>query len=175
MHKSLVMLQLCLDHGWKAEVETNAEETQVVYRVFALRGQETLVVEYHDTKLIRGDYTYGSNYKLKLNWKNQIVKLVEGKPDPKRLAGSTDIEEARYVPWTAESTDEEVLKSVVGCEIAWVRKFDGELLTGRIPVDREHKHLRLVHSKGAEPKRILEWADPFGFHAVHLDAIVQVS
>jgi hypothetical protein len=177
LHKSFSMMELCLAEGWKAEVKTNftgafiAEGVPVLlYKLYAMRQQETLVVEYHDSKLIRGDYTYGSSYKLKLNWKNQIVKLVTGKPDPKHLAGSADLEDGKYVPWTPESTEDEILRAVRGCTVTWVRQLDGELLSAQVPA---HRTLKISTTKAG--KRNLEWADPFGFHAVRLDSIVQVS
>ena len=164
------MMDLCLNNGWKAEVKTDISGEEIVYKMYAMRQQETLIVEYQDTKLIRGDYAYGSAYKLKLNWKNQITKLVTGKPDPKRLAGSADIEDSKYVPWTPESTDEEILRSVRGCTVTWIRQLDGEVLSAVVPA---HRTLKVSTTKAGN--RNLEWADPFGFHAVRLDSIVQVS
>jgi len=175
MHKSFVMMELCLAEGWKAEVQTNLIGSPWIYKLYAMRQQETLIVEYHDTKLIRGNYSYGSSYKLKLNWKNQITKLVTGKPDPKHLAGSADIEDSRYVPWTPESTDDEILKAVQGCTVTWIRSLDNELVSATVPVDREKKHIKVSRVKSDPSKRNLEWADPYGFHAVRLDSIVQVS
>lgn len=180
MHKSEAMMQECLANEWKAQVKPEVTGAfiaeglpEIYYRLYAIRGNETLIVEWRNNLMQGASYTYGSNYSLKLNWKNQVMKLVTGKPDPKRL-DVAEAEESKYVPWDTETSDEDVIASVKGCTISWVRSIDKEVCTAMVPIDRERQSLKVSRAKSDPSKRFLEWVDPFGFHAVYLDQIIQV-
>jgi hypothetical protein len=71
-----------------------------------------------------------------------------------------------------------VLASVIGCKISWIRSIDREICDAYIPAyrgDERDKHLRILESPPNSGKRVLEWVDVTGFHAVRLDSIIEVS
>lgn len=180
-HKSNDLQQICLAHEWKAqikpEIPPGAKPEEIVWNLYALRGKETLHVTWLGNRMQGATYTYGETYCLKLNWRNQVLKLITGKPDPRKLKGDNTekLMADRYVPWDAETPDEKIIAAVIGCKISWIRSIDREICDATIPPDRTRKHLRIIESPPNSGRKVLEWADPFGFHAVRLDSIIEVS
>lgn len=178
-HKSGKLLQECIENGWQAQVKLsepipqNPEE--IVWNLYAIRGKETLHVQWVGNRMQPATYTHGEAQRLTLYWRNQVVKKVTGKPDLTKLKGEdTDrLIETRYVPFDADTPADKVLAEVRGCEITWIRTLDNLICKATIPAHLEAKHLRVKECNSG--KRILEWADPYGFHAVHLDRIINVS
>jgi hypothetical protein len=180
-HKSEEMMQTCLANEWKAQVKpeipVSGNPDEYVWKLFALRGKETLAVTWTGNKLTGATYTYGEHHRLTLTWRNQVAKLITGKPNPRRLKGTdTDkLIETRYVPWDKDTPNERILAQVSGCTITYVRTIDREVITADVPVAIYAKHFRIIESPPNSGRKVLEWVDPYGFRAVRLDSIIDVS
>lgn len=172
-------MQECIDNGWKVQIKLDQpvpeDPAEIVWNLYALRGKETLHVQWLGNRMQPATYTHGETHRLTFYWRNQVMKKVTGKPDLTKLKGvDTDrLIEDRYVPFDADTPAEKVLAEVRGCEITWIRKLDGEILKAVVPSHLDAKHLQIKQCNSG--KRVLEWADPYGFHAVHLDRIINVS
>lgn len=173
-------MQTCLANGWKAQVKPDIQGTSpedIVWNLYALRNKETLHVPWLGNRMQPATYTYGDAYRLTLNWRNQVLKLVVGKPDPRKLKGkdAEKLVETRSVPWDQESEDTEILLIFSGkaIEISWIRAIDQEIVTG--VVDGSNKFLKVKESPPNSGRKVLEWADSYGFHVVRLDSIIEVG
>lgn len=105
------------------------------------------------------------------------MKLLAGRPDPRRLETKSqeDLLQTRYVPWKEETPALEVMVSVLGKQITWVRKLDGEVCSAYVDKQTNlgKKYFRVYETKAG--RRILEWQDREGFHAVGLDQVISVG
>lgn len=183
-HKSNDLLQTCLSNEWKAqikpEIPSSGNSDEIVWNLYAIRNKETLHVAWLGNRMQGATYTYGDAYCLRLNWRNQVLKLITGKPDPRKLKGN-DVDkliEERYVPWDHDTPDDKILASVIGCKISWIRTIDREICDARIPAyhgDQRDKHLRVMESPPNSGRKVLEWVDATGFHAVRIDSIIDVA
>lgn len=179
MHKSEELMQTCLANGWKAQVKPELAENpeEIVWNLYAIRNKETLHVPWLGNRMQAATYTYGEHHRLVLNWRNQVLKLVTGRPDPRKLKGedTEKLIKTRSVPWDEESNDIEILLYFSGkaIEISWIRAIDREIATG--VVDGSNKFLKVKESPPNSGRRVLEWADAYGFHAVRLDSIINVA
>lgn len=176
-------MQTCLANEWKAQVKpeipVSGNPDEYVWKLFALRGKETLAVTWTGNKLTGATYTYGEHHRLTLTWRNQVAKLITGKPNPRRLRlqDSTDeqLDEMRYVPWAPETPAEKILAEIQGRTITWIRTIDRFVCTAYVPPDRDRRFNRVIESPPNSGRKVLEWTDHTGFHAVRLDAIIDVA
>ena len=193
MHKSEGLNQMCLANDWKTqivpEIPESGEPSEIVWNLYAVRGKETLQVTWLGNRMEGATYTYGESYRLSLWWRNQVAKLITGKPDPRKLlrgaekkeggsrAVTQEIEEGREVPWQADTPAIEILLAVLGKQVTWVRRIDGEILSDVIDhhSNQGSKYFRVIEMPPNSGQRVLEWTNTGGFHAVRLDAIVDVS
>lgn len=181
MHKSEQMMQTCLANGWKAQVKPeipeDADPGGILWKLYALRNKETIQCTWLGNRMQGALYTHGDNHRLILNWRNQVLKLITGKPDLRKLKGE-DIEkliETRYVPWSYDTPSDKILAELIGRKITWIRSIDREICNAIVSIDRERRFLKLKESPPNSGRRVLEWADTYGFHAVRLDSIIDVS
>lgn len=182
-HKSERMMQECLANGWKAQVKPEIPESgnpdEFVWKLYALREKETLQCTWLGNRMQGATYTYGEHYRRFLNWRNEVMKFVTGKPNPRKLRVNTpeNIEEAHWVPWEKDAPAFEIMQAVLRKEITWWNSFSGETTTAFVNVDIREKgsarHFRVYQAKSG--RRLVEWADNLGFHAVALDSIINVA
>lgn len=175
-HKSERIKQVALSNGWKAEVvpklhvfEQTSDPSDIEWHVYAIREKETLHVIYRGNRYISGAYSYGS-YRQSPARSGAVIRLLTGKPNPRWLDAL-----AVRVPWEPDAPALDIMKAVYGRSITWIRKIDQEICEARIDkeVNRGNKYFRLSESKAG--RRILEWQDREGFHAVGLDQIIDVN
>lgn len=182
-HKSERLKQVALANGWKAQVvpklekyEQSGDPAAIEWHVYAMREKETVHVFYIGNRFISSKYTYGSYCQYPAR-SGSVVKLLTGKPDPRKLEGSSaiDLLDSRVVPWRDDTPALEVMLAVLGKTITWVRKIDGEICQAHVDksLNLGKKYFRLYESKAG--RRILEWQDREGFHAVGLDQIIDVG
>lgn len=181
-HKSERIKVAALSNGWKAEVvpklhkfEKSGEPSDIEWHVYAMRDKETVHVMYLGNRFISSTYSYG-NHKQYPARSGSVLRLLAGKPDPRKLEGTPDVLlESRRLPWEEDAPALDVMLAVLGKTISWVRKLDGEVCTAH--VDKQTNlgkpYFRVKETNTG--RRILEWQDREGFHAVGLDQIVNVG
>lgn len=182
-HKSERIKVAALSSGWKAEVvpklhkfEKSGNPGDIEWHVYAMRDKETIHVMYLGNRFISSTYSYG-NYKQYPARSGSVLRLLAGKPDPRKLEGASveSLLESRSLPWNEETPAMDVMLAVLGKSITWVRKIDGEVCTAH--VDKQTNlgkpYFRLYESKTG--RRILDWQDREGFHSVGLDQIIDVG
>lgn len=181
-HKSEVMMQQALANDWKAQVKPTIPDSklfdEIVWDLYCVRDKETLHVQWTGNRLT--DATYGFyDKKVKPTHKAAVLKLIEGRPTFRGVSKETTKEisaEDRDLPFKLDSPALDILKSVIGREITWVRQFDGEICEGFVPKlkNTNPKFLRVFEARTSR-RRILEWSDAEGFHAVALEQIIGVA
>lgn len=181
-HKSERIKQIAVSEGWKAEVipnlaryEKTGDPGKIEWNVYAIRDKESIHVLYQGNRFITSTYSYG-NRRLYPARSGGVIRLLQGKPDPRKLDGQPKrLLESRQVPWKEDSPALEVLSAVIGKTITWVRKIDGEMCSAYVDkgVNLGKPYFRLYESKSG--RRILDWQDREGFHSVALDQIIDVS
>jgi hypothetical protein len=183
-HKSEQMMQTALAHGWKAQVKptipASALYDEIVWDLYCVRGPETLHVSWTGDRQQEGTYTYG-DYTTSPTRRQQVVAILTGKPNPKKLnrEETKALLEDRSVPWVHDTPAIEILLSIMNKDIKWIRRFDGQVCEATVQIDKQSKagmkYFRVIESPPHSNRRVLEWADMFGFHAVGLDQIIDVS
>lgn len=182
-HKSERIKQAALEHGWKAEVvprlhryEKSNNPSDIEWHVYAMRDKETMHVIYLGNRFISSTYSYGK-YKQFPARSGSVLRLLAGKPDPRRLEASSaaDLLQSRSVPWDNETPALEVLLSVIGKTITWIRLLDQEVCSAYIEKSTNigKPYFKISESKAG--RRILEWQDREGFHSVGLEQIINVD
>lgn len=182
-HKSERIKQAALTHGWKAEVvpklhryEKSGDVSDIEWHVYAMRDKETMHVTYLGNRFISSTYSYGS-YKQYPARSGSVLRLLAGKPDPRKLEGSDPVHlmESRSVPWEEDTPALEIMLAVLGRTITWVRKIDGEICTAYLDrtTNTGKTYFRVTQTKAG--RRILEWQDREGFHSVGLEQIINVG
>ena len=174
-------MQIALANEWKAkllpDIPLDGNVDEIVWNLHCVRDRETMDVQYRGNRLTESTYSFNGDEPTHPQYRNNVVKILEGKPSIRKLAQSIsteDLVESRSVPWVKDDPAFLILKEVLGREISWVRRLDGVVCTGVI--DRKSnlgsKYFR-VYEKNET--RFLEWTDSEGFHTVRLDAIISVS
>lgn len=196
VHKSENIKQLALANGWKAEVVPDLSEydisgrySDVIYRLYAIRGNEDDLVQETIKVVWQGDlqidclYVYGK-YSQKPARKAGVIKLLTGKPqfDQKRMkkAKPQDFEpdgpEDIGVPWEPDSPAIDIMLAVIQAEITWVSHLSGTDKSARVDVNLKEpgsaRNFRVYDAPSG--RRILEWADSLGFHCVAVEDIIRV-
>lgn len=182
-HKSERIKQAALKYGWKSEVvpklhrfEKSGDAADIEWHVYAMREKETIHVMYLGNRFISSTYSYGTHRQYPAR-SGGVLKLLAGKPDPRRLEGSTveSLLEARSLPWQDDTPAMEIMLAVLGKTISWVRKIDGEVCTAHIDKQTNlgKPYFRIKETNNG--RRILEWQDREGFHAAGLDQIINVG
>lgn len=183
-HKSERLMQTALAHGWKAQVKTNIPENmnadEIVWDLYCLRKLETIHVQFLGNRQIGSTYTYAKNYSSNPTHRAAVVALLTGQPNTRRLKiedVQTDIEELRSVPWQKDSPAIEIMLAVLGKDITWVRKIDGEVCRSTVGKRSNlgSRHFRVYESPPQSGQRVLDWTDYEGFHTARIDSIIEVS
>lgn len=182
-HKSERIKHSALSYGWKAEVvpklqryEKSGDPADIEWHVYAMRDKETVHVLYLGNRFVSATYSYGKHKQYPAR-SGAVMKLLAGKPDPRKLEGSDPVQllESRSVPWDDETPALEIMLAVLGRSITWVRKIDGEVCTAYLDkaTNLGKTYFRVSQTKAG--RRILEWQDREGFHSVGLEQIIDVS
>lgn len=182
-HKSERLKQTALSFNWKAEVvpklhryEKSGDASDIEWHVYAMRDKETIHVLYMGNRFISSKYTYGGTYCQYPARTGGVIKLLAGKPDPRRLSGDPgELIESRVVPWDDDTPALDIMLAVLGRTVTWIRQIDGEVCSAYIEKSTNvgKQYFRLTQSKAG--RRILEWQDRQGFHSVGLERIIDVS
>lgn len=179
-HKSEQLMQTALANGWKAQVipdiPLDGNPDEIVWNLYCLRGQEAMHVEYTGNAQTAATYTFGDTKQYPAR-RVAIVKLLTGTPDVRRLnAGDRDIAELRTVPFLMDSPAVDIMMKVVKKNITWINSFTKQAQTAVVNVDLRDpvsaKNFKVYEARSG--RRILEWVDPYGFHAVALEQIINV-
>lgn len=191
-HKSEDMKQLCLANGWKAEVypyladfEKSGDVNDLKWTLYAMRGEEpaleTLKVVWYAELQNECAYTYGEFYKLTPARKAPVIKLITGTPDLKklRIPGAPEIEGPHWGELVLEEdlAAFDIMLAVVNHRIFWINRMTGDEKEAIVSVDLRDagsaRNFRVYEAPNG--RRILEWADAFGFHAVGIDQIYKIT
>ena len=189
-HKSEKVKDAAIEKGWEVQIVTKLdafEMTQDVndieWHLYAMRNKEEyLHVIWIGDKMESGFYTY-RNYRRKLWWRTEVIKVINSTPDPTKMRGlckkysDEEIPNVRNVPWDDDTPAVDIMLAVINRTVKWIRKFDNEICEQLVDVNlgekASAKHFR-VYSTNAG-RRVLEWADALGFHAVGIDQIISVE
>ena len=181
-HKSERIKQAALSYGWRAEVlpklhnyEKSGDPVDIEWHVYAMRDKETIHVLYLGNRFISSTYSYGS-YKLYPARSGGVLKLLAGKPDPRKLEGTAEaLLESRSLPWKEDTPALDIMLAVLGKTISWVRKIDGEICTAHLDKETNLGKAYFRIKQTSSGRRILEWQNREGFHAVGLDQIIGIG
>ena len=181
-HKSERIKQAALSNGWKAQVvpklhryEKSKRVEDIEWHVYAMREKETIHVTYLGNRFISSKYTYGNHIQYPAR-SGAVLRLIAGKPDPRKLEGDAEqLLQSRRVPWNEETPALDVMLAVLGKTITWVRKIDGEVCSSHIDkgTNLGKPYFKVYQSKTG--RRLLDWQDREGFHSVGLDQIIEVN
>ncbi|AEL97983.1 hypothetical protein CL65_gp075 [Mycobacterium phage Patience] len=193
VHKSEEMAAHAEKYGWRTAVRTDLEHYEetgnvedIKWILFAIRGeedkQEILKVRWWGDLQESAFYKYG-DYSLRPARKAPVLKLIEGQPNPKKFrkeekkskpATVEDKLAGKSVPWEGDDSPAfDILLGVIGHTITWIGS-DGEERTQSCPKASNlgKAHFKVKTTKAG--KRVLEWANSFGFHACYVDSIIVV-
>jgi hypothetical protein len=179
-HKSEQLMQVALSNGWKAQlipdIPLDGNVDEIIWNLYCIRDRETMQVKYVGNRLADATHTFHGNVSHP-QYKGNVVKLLESKPSLRKIKNSdpnADLTEVRSVPWVKDDPAFLILQEVLGREIHWIRRLDGELCSAT--VDRKYNQgSRFFRVYEKNSTRFLEWIDVHGFHSVRLDDIVDVS
>ena len=181
------------EFGWNAKVSSPSEDE---VRLFARRGDsETLNFVWID-----GCWSGESHYtlageKIKCHNLSAASRIAQGKPDPDRLRKATrklkrqtgidysrgpisdsDIDSLRgFLPFDAESSDDEIEAVLHRKTITWVNTVSGQVQDSvRVDVDKQFK---IVRKNGNEKIRAdyITFSTDEGYRSVYLKSIVAVN
>lgn len=184
-HKTVNLKALAIEHGWQAAVlpdtsQFNGDPKTIQWNFYAKRTDEgkdeKVVVRYQGDLLVSATYVYGK-YRLIPARLAGVMRLITGKPDPRKYDGTAAKQEPlRSVPFSVDSPAIDILKGVLDKTVTYQRRIDNEEKEEDVPgTNRTSKHFRVIESPPHSGRRILEFTNRTGFHAVALDQIVNVS
>lgn len=180
-HKSERIKTAAMMHGWNAEVVPKLDEYEktkrvndIEWHVYGMRDKETIHVIYIGNRFSQAKYTYGNHVQYPAR-SGAVLRLLAGTPDIRKLNNAKNLIETRKLPWNENAPALDVLLAVIGKRITWVRKIDNEVCTAHVEKETNlgKPYFRLTESKAG--RRILEWQDREGFHAVGLDQIIAIG
>lgn len=190
-HKSEKMMQKALANDWKAQVKPTIPPsnlfTEIVWDLYCVRDKETLYVQWTGNRLTNATYSFCGT-KSHPTHSAACYKLIEGQPSLKDVVKKKrshnkdydqivdDLGDSLVIPFNLDWPALDILKAVIGRDIVWVRQIDGMVCSGFVPriQDTNPKYLRVISARSSG-RRILEWSDAEGFHAVALEQIIEVA
>ena len=183
-HKSERLMQTALAHGWKAQVKTdipeNLDASEIIWDLYCIKKLEMLHVVFVGNRQESATYTYGKNFRKDLTHRAQVVAILTGQPDPRKLKiedATEEIEDLRNVPWVSDSPAVEIMLAVLDKDITWVRRMDGQICRGTVSKRSNlgSRHFRVYESPPQSGQRVIDWMDREGFHTARIDSIIEVS
>lgn len=187
--------EIALEYGWEADTIPDLSEykisenpSDIIWRLYAKRDMETIVVEWRGLQQVKAQYNYGDYWKYPA-WRGGVIALLKGKPDIKKFSAKEkgkfvpetyeELIKTRKVPWESDDCRAfDILVPVLDSELHWIAQspmIDSfKLRTERCPKESNlgKSHFRVyTTSKGL---RVLEWANSFGFQACYVHNILEV-
>jgi hypothetical protein len=186
MHPAVVKAQefgrIAKEYGWTGKIDSEIQETPVFERqrvtiLRATRNDETIVIAWHGKAFKHGYYgmfgetisaihSIGEARKKVRGWPN-IMDLFKKVAPERRPALS-----AVYVklPFTADSSDSEIISSLVNRKLYWYNRIDGGIYDDVLMKSTKNRiqdigHRKLLHFIGAAT----------GFRSVFIDQILKVG
>jgi hypothetical protein len=186
---------IAIEHGWDAETVPDLSEFEIsnkpediMWRLYAKRGKETIVVLWRGLSQQKATYNFG-DYWLYPAWRGGVIKLLKGQPNIKKFSAKDkgqivpetyeELLKKRSVPWEHDEVRAfDILLPVLDKEIHWVAQSQivdsFKLRTEACPKESNlgKSHFRVyTTSRGL---RVLEWANAFGFQACYVHNILEV-
>ena len=193
MRKASNFANFAKEHGWQSK----CTQEGIVVRLFARRGEnETLEIQWHDGCVLTEFAPVYSlaGERIKVRNLSAASKVIQEKPDPKRLAKATRKRKRQTgidysggplsdddrmslrgsVPFDAESTDDEIEAVLHKRSITWINTISGQVDSARIDADKQFK---IVRKNGNEKIKadFVTFCCAEGYRAVYLKSIVAVS
>src|SRR6516162_1857208 len=135
------MMQTALANEWKAqvvpEVPENLKPDEIIWNLYALRGQESLHVVFMGNRQESATYVYG-DHRTNPAHRAAVIKILTGRPDPRKLVKLEGhelierVQDLKEVPWEHDAPAMDIMLAVLGKEITWVRKIDGGIQQGTV-------------------------------------------
>lgn len=189
-HKSSELERIAKANEWRTQIvpvfpddfDDNPDANRIEWNLYGVRDGEMMHVKWEGDLQVMATYTCGE-YTLNPHRRGSVVRLLSSRPDiekmSKALAQKLTPEEmvkARQIPWDDDAPAIEIMQAVIGKEVTWLRRFDGQVCSARVHVNLKdpitRRHFKICeHANG----RNLEWVDSYGFHAVALEQIVGVA
>lgn len=194
-HGSEVVLAEAKQYGWEAtiipdisEFEISGNYNDLIYKLYAKRDDETLYVEWRGNCQLQAHYAYG-DYHLYPAWRGGVLRLIKGKPDPKKFSSKDkgkhsektyeQMLKEREVPWEDDENIPaiDIMLCVLDKDIRWVSNVHGVVRERNEFCPKESNmgsaSFRLHTTQSG--KRVLNFANNFGFHACYITDILEVS
>lgn len=182
IHKSEAMMKTALENGWESEIiptiPADPLNEPIVYKLYAKRNAETLVVTWRGDRQISANYAYGA-LTLRPARPAGVLRLLTGTPNPKDFTAKQGLNQTesllntREVPWGDEASAFEILMACLDKEVTWVRRIDGAVRVESVPEsNKTSKNYRVMRDKNQ--KLVLQWTNRTGFHTVLIESIIKV-
>lgn len=167
--------QACEEHGWEFHEQVVDNGEGVLTFITCRRDQEQVCLQWEDQRMVKPPVYTIAGYEQVLHNAKAALGRIAGEPDTEKLNrrrnGRTGPIIKGKLTINEESTDEEILSTLLGRRIIWVSEnFQEPLSTRVLTSNKDHPHYKVVRNG----KVRVEFLDQFGFRAVHLDKIVQV-
>jgi hypothetical protein len=194
LHSADSMCLEAKEAGWEAAVIVDVDEFEIsgkyndiIYKLYAKRDKETLFVEWRGNSQTSAHYAYG-DYHLYPAWRGGVIKLLQGRPDPKKFSdkdkgqhSETTYQEfltQREVPWANDDVPAiEIMLEVLDKDIRWVSNVHGIVRERRefCPKESNLGSAAFCMRTTQAGKRVLNFANNYGFHACYITDILEVS
>lgn len=164
-------------NGWEtalvpdlSEFDKTEEPEDIIWNLYAKRDQEVLSVTFVGNRHDSATYVYRDVHRSNPATRRKVMSILTGSPD------KLD-KEIRSVPFTPDAPAFEILQAVINREITWVKQVTGLEKSALVDVDLRDpasaKNCKIYTARSG--RRILEWVDMIGFHAVAIADIVNVG
>lgn len=193
-HASDIVLAEAIEAGWEAtiipdvsEFEISGKYNDLIYNLYAKRDKETFKVQWRGNSQIEAHYAYG-DYHLYPAWRGGVIRLLKGRPDPKKFSdkdkgkhSQTTYREfltQREVPWHDDEVPAiEIMLEVLDKDIRWVSNVHGIVRerTEFCPKESNLGSDAFCMRTTQTGKRVLNFANNYGFHACYITDILEVS
>jgi hypothetical protein len=194
LHGADSMCLIAQENNWEAVVIPDISEYEIsgsfhdlIYKLYAKRDQETMYVEWHGNSQVSAHYAYG-DYHLYPAWRGGVVRLFRGKPDPKKFSAKDkgklsektyeEFLKERMVPWPHDDVPAiDIMLAVLDRDIRWVSNAHGIIRERNefCPQESNMGNVAFKLHTTQTGKRVLNFANNFGFHACYVTDILEVS
>lgn len=193
LHGSDSMALVAKEYGWETailvevgEYEVSKKYHDIIYTLYAKRDLETLIVNWRGSLQSDAHYAYG-DYHLYPAWRAGVIRLLKGKPNVKKFSARDkgkhsshtylELLKERNVPFEDDAPAFEIMLAVLGKDIRWVSNAHGVVRERNEFCPKESNlgsdAFRLHTTQSG--KRVLNFANNFGFHACYVTDILEVS
>lgn len=193
LHGADTMCAEAIELGWQAavivdvsEFEISQKYNDIVYKLYAQRDQETMFVAWRGNSQTEAHYNYG-DYHLYPAWRGGVIKLLKGKPDPKKFSARdkgrssedtyVELLKERNVPFDDDAPALKIMLAVLDKDIRWVSNAHGSVKERSefCPKESNMGSVAFKLHTTQTGKRVLNFANNFGFHACYITDILEVS